>query len=79
MTLFRLIPLSLELSYFSSRTSLETRLSMADAIIYTTAQKNNAQLITSDVHFANLPGVTLLQEVARDALTRFAPADILNC
>jgi toxin FitB len=56
----RLIPLTLELSIFASRTSLEMRLSMADAIIYTTAQKNNAQLITSDIHFANLPGVTVL-------------------
>jgi hypothetical protein len=33
---------------------------MSDAIIYTIAQKNNAQLISSDVHFANLPGVTIL-------------------
>jgi toxin FitB len=56
----RLIPLTLELSYLSSRTSLEMRLSMSDAIIYTIAQKNNAQLISSDVHFANLPGVTIL-------------------
>jgi predicted nucleic acid-binding protein len=56
----RLIPLTLELSIFASRTSVEMRLSMADAIIYTTAQKNSAQLITSDVHFANLPGVTIL-------------------
>jgi toxin FitB len=56
----RFISLTMELSYFSSRTSLEMRLSMADAIIYTIAQKNNAQLISSDVHFANLPGVTIL-------------------
>ncbi len=33
---------------------------MADAIIYTIAQKNNAQLISSDIHFAHLPGVTIL-------------------
>jgi predicted nucleic acid-binding protein len=33
---------------------------MADAIIYATAQHHNAQLVTSDAHFANLPGVVFL-------------------
>jgi predicted nucleic acid-binding protein len=36
------------------------KLSMADAIIYATAKQFSAQLITSDAHFANVPGVTLL-------------------
>jgi predicted nucleic acid-binding protein len=31
---------------------------MADAIIYAAAQHDNAQLVTSDRHFANLPGVS---------------------
>jgi len=56
----RLIELTLELSILAARTSLDTRLPMADAIIYATAQHYRAQLITSDSHFANLPGVTLL-------------------
>jgi len=56
----RLIDLTLELSILASRTSLETRLPMADTIIYATAQHHRAQLITSDSHFANLPGVTLV-------------------
>lgn len=56
----RLIPLDGDLSVLASRASLELRLPMADAIIYTTAQRYDAQLITSDVHFANLPGVTIL-------------------
>ena len=56
----RLIDLTLELSILASRTSLETRLPMADAIIYATAQHYRAQLITSDSHFADLPGVTLV-------------------
>jgi len=56
----RLIDLTLELSILASRTSLETRLPMADAIIYATAQHHRAQLITSDSHFANLPGVTMV-------------------
>jgi toxin FitB len=56
----RLIPLTLELSVLASRLSLEERLPMADAIIYTTARQVKAQLITSDAHFAQLPGVTMI-------------------
>ena len=53
----RVIPLDLEISVLASRTSLETRLPMADAIIYATAQHYNAKLVTSDAHFADFPGV----------------------
>jgi len=56
----RLIALDLELSVLAARTSLDTHLSMADAIIYATAQYYNAQLVTSDAHFSNLPGVVIL-------------------
>lgn len=56
----RLIALDLELSLMAARTSLDNHLAMADAIIYATAQHYNAQLITSDAHFANLPGVVFL-------------------
>lgn len=56
----RLLDLTLELSILAAQTSLETRLPMADAIIYATAQHHRAQLITSDSHFANLPGVSLV-------------------
>ena len=56
----RLIPLDSSLSFLAARLSLERGLHMADAIIYATAQHHRAQLITSDAHFANLPGVTLL-------------------
>jgi toxin FitB len=56
----RLIPLDLDLAVLASRTSLEAGLPMADAIIYATSQHHRAQLITSDSHFADLPGVTML-------------------
>jgi len=56
----RLIALDLELSILAARTSLDNHLPMADAIIYATAQHHNAQLVTSDAHFANLPGVVFL-------------------
>jgi predicted nucleic acid-binding protein len=39
--------------------SRDYTLAMADAIIFATAQFHNANLITSDSHFAGLPGVTL--------------------
>ena len=56
----RLIALDLELSILAARTSLDTHLPMADAIIYATAQYYKAQLVTSDAQFANLPGVVFL-------------------
>jgi predicted nucleic acid-binding protein len=40
--------------------SLDHRLAMADAIVYASAEANGAMLVTSDVHFAGLPGVTVL-------------------
>jgi predicted nucleic acid-binding protein len=40
--------------------TLVHRLAMADALIYATARRHRARLITSDSHFASLPGVTVL-------------------
>ena len=40
--------------------SLKFKLAMADALICATAQRYGARLITSDAHFDNIPGVTLL-------------------
>jgi predicted nucleic acid-binding protein len=40
--------------------SIDYKLPMADAIIYTTAQAHHSELITSDAHFSGLPGVTLI-------------------
>lgn len=37
-------------------------LSIADAIIYATARFHNAELITSDAHFAALPGARYLEK-----------------
>jgi toxin FitB len=56
----RVIQLDLELSLLAARTSLETHLPMADAIVYATAHHHKANLVTSDTHFANLPGVKLI-------------------
>jgi predicted nucleic acid-binding protein len=40
--------------------SIHHQLAMADALIYAAARYHTAELITSDTHFANLPGVTVL-------------------
>jgi toxin FitB len=40
--------------------SLNYKLAMADALIYATAQRYKARLITSDTHFEHVPGVTVL-------------------
>jgi len=39
---------------------IDFQLSIADAIIYATSQREKATLVTSDSHFKELPGVTLL-------------------
>jgi toxin FitB len=56
----RLVDLDLELSLLAARTSLEAQLAMADAIIYATAHRHRAKLVTSDPHFSNLPDVILI-------------------
>lgn len=50
-------------------------LSIADAIIYATARFHNAELITSDAHFAALPGVRYLEKKAeKNAATKIGKA-----
>ena len=44
----------------SAELSVEYKLAMADAIIYGTAQHFQVELVTSDKHFENLPGVTIM-------------------
>ena len=56
----REVPLDVPLAALAAKTSLETNLPMADAIIYATARSRQAELITTDSQFSGLPGVTLL-------------------
>ena len=53
------VPLDAELAGAAAKTSVEHRLAMADAIIYATAQKHKASLITADPDFRGLPGVII--------------------
>lgn len=54
----RIVPLSESLALAAADVSLEYRLAMADAIVYATAQAENAELVTSDKDLRGLPGVT---------------------
>ncbi|MFO7945877.1 MAG: type II toxin-antitoxin system VapC family toxin [Armatimonadota bacterium] len=54
------VPLTQHLALFAADLSLEHDLAMADAIVYATAQFHRAELITSDVVFADLSDVTYL-------------------
>ena len=53
-------PLSDSLAYHAANLSLEYKLTMADAIIYATAQAHQATLVTSDVDFKGLPKVSYI-------------------
>ena len=53
----RVIPLNEQLSIWAAEVSLEHGLSMADAIIYTTALQERAKLVTSNKDLKDLPEV----------------------
>ena len=49
-----------DIAFDAAALSVQGQLPMADAIIYTTAVRNRAELLTSDSHFSSLPGVILI-------------------
>lgn len=55
-------PLDTPLALQAARLATEHKLAMADAIIFATAQRTSAQLVTSDNHFAALPGVIYFEK-----------------
>jgi predicted nucleic acid-binding protein len=54
------IPLDIPIAELAAQVSLETKLAMADAIIYASARQHRVMLITSDAHFAGLPWVEMI-------------------
>jgi toxin FitB len=56
----RIIAVDIPLAELAARISIETKLAMADAMIYAAAKLNRATLITSDAHFSGLDFVTLI-------------------
>jgi len=55
----QVLPLDINLAVAAAKVAVQTKLPMADAIIYATAREQGAELITMDTHFKGLPGVTL--------------------
>ena len=55
-----IIPVDQEVALAAAAISIQHQLPMADALIYSTAESHSAELVTSDVHFKGLAGVTLL-------------------
>jgi predicted nucleic acid-binding protein len=49
-----------DIAFDAAALSVQSQLPMADAIIYTTAARTHAELLTSDSHFSSLPGVILV-------------------
>ena len=54
------VPIDQQIALQAAALSIQHKLAMADALVYTTAGKVGAKLITSDSNFSELPGVTLL-------------------
>lgn len=54
------VPVGEEIALAAAAISLQHSLPMADALIYATAERHGAELVTSDAHFRGLPSATLL-------------------
>ena len=61
----RLIPLDDMIALTAADVGIEHGLALADAIVLATALTQKAELITSDVDFERLPGVTYLRKPPR--------------
>ena len=55
-----IVPVDQEIALSAAVIGIQHELAMADALIYAIAEKNGAELVTSDAHFKGLPRVTLL-------------------
>ena len=56
----RFVPIDEDMALNGAAFSVQSQLPMGDALIYECAHAHQAQLVTSDAHFANLPNVTIL-------------------
>lgn len=57
------VPLDTKLALSAAELCAKHKLATADAIIYATALEYGAELVTCDAHFADLPGVNLIEKV----------------
>jgi predicted nucleic acid-binding protein len=61
-----IVPLNTEIALMAADLTLSHKLAFADAVIYASAKKHQAELVTSDDHFEGLPGVTCFPKKASD-------------
>lgn len=59
----QIIPLDTEIALAAAEACRAHKLATADAIIFATAQAQEATLLTCDTHFEGLPGVTLIEKI----------------
>lgn len=57
------IPLDTRIALLAAELHRQYKLATADAIVYATAQASNADLLTCDAHFRNLPAVVFLPKL----------------
>lgn len=57
----QVVPLTESIAFLAADLSLRHGLAMADAIVYATAQDQEAQVVTSDADLKDLPGVVYLR------------------
>jgi predicted nucleic acid-binding protein len=58
----QVVPLDTEIALAAAEVCREHRLATADAIVFATARARGATLLTCDRHFADLPGVMLIEK-----------------
>jgi predicted nucleic acid-binding protein len=58
----RVIPLTTEIALAAADFAQQHKLPIADAIIYATARANDADLLTCDAHFKDLPDVAYIEK-----------------
>jgi predicted nucleic acid-binding protein len=59
----QVVPLDTEIALAAAESCREHKLATADAIIFATARAQGATLLTCDVHFEGLLGVTLIEKI----------------
>lgn len=60
------VPLDTRLALAAAEASARQRLATADAIIYATAERYGADILTCDAHFEGLPRVMLIAKSGRE-------------
>jgi predicted nucleic acid-binding protein len=57
---YTIVPIDQQIALDAAALSIQHKLAMADALVYATAGRVGAKLVTSDSNFSDLPGVILL-------------------